>query len=188
MKRKIFLIEHDIVLLNLMFLWVLMLQFSIVQSTGGQCVYQGNGSHIVPFMQSVGLSCPVTHNPADFSEFTRVFSFIIHDIESLLSVIDVSCGEYGIEHLDRMVSASENGKCSRWTPFMAIQSVLDDYEGKVKIEEFEEEIDPKQLQCPSSSWDQFKILYNRRWKQMWRDSVRFIIFKQSFDATDCTLH
>lgn len=34
----------------------------------GQCVYQGNGSHIVPFMQTVGLSCPLTHNPADFSK------------------------------------------------------------------------------------------------------------------------
>lgn len=35
---------------------------------GGQCVYQGNGLHIVPYMQTVGLSCPITHNPADFSK------------------------------------------------------------------------------------------------------------------------
>ncbi|KAG4072310.1 hypothetical protein HA402_004242 [Bradysia odoriphaga] len=118
----------------------------------GQCVYQGNGSHIVPYMKTVGLSCPVTHNPADF-------------------IVEVSCGEYGIEYIDRMVKAVENGKCYRWTPFLAVQNVLDEIEGgDGTIHEFEEDIDPKQLKCRSTSWDQFKVLFNRRWKQMWRDS------------------
>lgn len=34
----------------------------------GQCVYQGGGEYIVPYLQSVGLTCPVTYNPSDFSE------------------------------------------------------------------------------------------------------------------------
>lgn len=55
---------------------------------------------------------------------------------------------------------------------MAIQSILDEKEGRSnEIHEFEEDIDPKQLKCRSSSLDQFKVLFNRRWKQMWRDSV-----------------
>lgn len=36
----------------------------------GQCVYQGHGTQIVPFMQTIGLNCPVTYNPADFGRFS----------------------------------------------------------------------------------------------------------------------
>lgn len=34
----------------------------------GQCVYSGEGQNIVPYMEAVGLRCPKTYNPADFSE------------------------------------------------------------------------------------------------------------------------
>jgi ABC-type multidrug transport system ATPase subunit len=34
----------------------------------GQCVYQGEGKNIVPYMETVGLRCPKTYNPADFGE------------------------------------------------------------------------------------------------------------------------
>lgn len=88
-------------------------------------------------------------------------------------MVEVSCGEYGMEYIDRMVSAVENGKCRRWTPLLAVQNVLDESGGEKggTIEEFEEDIDPEQLKCRSTSWHQFKVLFNRRWKQMWRDSV-----------------
>ena len=34
----------------------------------GQCIYQGEGSNIVPYVEAVGLRCPSNYNPADFSE------------------------------------------------------------------------------------------------------------------------
>ncbi|XP_037047350.1 ATP-binding cassette sub-family G member 1-like isoform X4 [Bradysia coprophila] len=56
---------------------------------GGQCVYQGSPSQIIPYLQTTGLTCPITYNPADF-------------------IVEVSCGDCGIEYIDRMVSAAEN--------------------------------------------------------------------------------
>lgn len=35
----------------------------------GQCIYQGEGENIVPFMETIGVRCPKTYNPADFSKF-----------------------------------------------------------------------------------------------------------------------
>lgn len=43
----------------------------------GQCVYQGHGSNIVPFMQTIGLSCPVTYNPADFGNLILFICFAL---------------------------------------------------------------------------------------------------------------
>jgi len=36
----------------------------------GQCVYQGEGDGIVPFLKSLSLPCPKTYNPADYSKFS----------------------------------------------------------------------------------------------------------------------
>lgn len=46
----------------------------------GQCVYQGCGSHILPFMNTIGLSCPVTYNPADFGN-RKLSLFVMFDYE-----------------------------------------------------------------------------------------------------------
>ena len=40
----------------------------------GKCIYQGEGQHIVPFMEKVGVRCPKTYNPADFSKFFKFLS------------------------------------------------------------------------------------------------------------------
>jgi ABC-type multidrug transport system ATPase subunit len=42
----------------------------------GQCVYNGIGKYIVPYLDTVGLRCPKTYNPADFS----TIMFICHPI------------------------------------------------------------------------------------------------------------
>ncbi|GFG33281.1 hypothetical protein Cfor_08571, partial [Coptotermes formosanus] len=36
----------------------------------GQCVFQGSGTDIVPFLYGVGIDCPTHYNPADFSKCT----------------------------------------------------------------------------------------------------------------------
>ncbi|BES94897.1 Protein of unknown function, DUF258 [Nesidiocoris tenuis] len=34
--------------------------------SNGECCYQGSSKNVVPFLQTIGLSCPIFHNPADF--------------------------------------------------------------------------------------------------------------------------
>jgi ATP-binding cassette, subfamily G (WHITE), member 1 len=127
----------------------------------GQCVYQGYGADIVPYVQSVGLNCPLTYNPADF-------------------IIEVSSGEYGPEFIEKMVASVENGRVVNWrSDSTAEYEARKDANGnvapltkaKVPIEEFELEIDANQLMSRASGWEQFKILHHRMTLQMYRDSV-----------------
>lgn len=34
----------------------------------GECLYQGGTQQMVPFLQHIGLPCPMYHNPADYGE------------------------------------------------------------------------------------------------------------------------
>ncbi|XP_068141554.1 ATP-binding cassette subfamily G member 4 [Drosophila tropicalis] len=130
----------------------------------GQCIYQGSGTNIVPYMQQLNLHCPLTYNPADF-------------------IIEVACNEYGEGFNDLMVEAMDNGKVTRWMPQLQHE---DGNGGKITptrtdttsgassyyeetIEQFEEEINPKLLRSKSSWWMQYKLLLMRMLLQMWRD-------------------
>ncbi|XP_052838117.1 ATP-binding cassette subfamily G member 4 isoform X2 [Drosophila gunungcola] len=123
----------------------------------GQCIYQGSGSNIVPYMQQLGLRCPITYNPADF-------------------IIEVACLEYGKCYHNPMVEAVGNGKVERWTPPSKDGKVTptktDTTSGAssfYEMDQFEEEISPKLLQAKCSWWMQYKLLLVRMLIQMWRD-------------------
>ncbi|KAK5643174.1 hypothetical protein RI129_007019 [Pyrocoelia pectoralis] len=61
----------------------------------GNCIYQGSAENLIPFLDAVNLSCPQYHNPADF-------------------VIELACGEYGIDKIERMVKETDNGRKHQW--------------------------------------------------------------------------
>ncbi|XP_034242718.1 ATP-binding cassette sub-family G member 4 [Thrips palmi] len=61
----------------------------------GRCLYQGATKQIVPYLATIGVPCPLFHNPADF-------------------VIELACGEHGEDKIDMLVAGTENGKSSRW--------------------------------------------------------------------------
>nr|ATY74521.1 ATP-binding cassette transporter G subfamily member 9 [Bactrocera dorsalis] len=126
----------------------------------GQCIYQGAGANIVPYMKEIGLTCPLTYNPADF-------------------IIEVACQEYGTHYHEPMVDAVENGKVYRWTPHREHRQIKADATNKSdttsgassfdELEQFEEEINPKLLKQKASWWMQYKLLLTRMMVQMWRD-------------------
>nr|CAD7568962.1 unnamed protein product [Timema californicum] len=127
--------------------------------SSGQCVFQGQGSDMVPFLSSLGLPCPKHYNPADF-------------------VIEVSSGEYG-DHTEKMVAAVDNGRCYRWTstPSVPINidspSCSDDIisESSDKPDFQHADISEKIYTFDSSTWVQFRILTYRMLLQSWRNPL-----------------
>ncbi|KAF7270561.1 hypothetical protein GWI33_016513 [Rhynchophorus ferrugineus] len=116
----------------------------------GQCIYQGYGPLVVPYLSSIGLECPIHFNPADF-------------------IIEVSCQEYG-NFQDRLVSAIENGKNTYTSNFNKPHSnpknITENEEENVEILEQESSYNER------SDWiTQYKILLMRMWKQMLRDKT-----------------
>ncbi|KAL5279573.1 hypothetical protein ACFFRR_003894 [Megaselia abdita] len=63
--------------------------------SSGNCMYQGATTKLVPFLQSVDLSCPMYHNPADY-------------------IIELACGEYGFDKCDTLKTATSNGSSWVW--------------------------------------------------------------------------
>lgn len=123
----------------------------------GECIYQGGGASIVPYMEHLGLSCPITYNPADF-------------------IIEVACREYGDSYHEPMVKAVLNGKVTRWTPPLedgkATPTKTDTTSGAssfYEMEQFDLELSPKLLRAKCSWWMQYKLLLVRMLLQMWRD-------------------
>lgn len=93
-----------------------------------------------------------------------------------MTAIEVSCGEYGENYIDSMITAIENGKCRNWMPPSKSIDRRRNYDENENnyTDQFEIEIDPRQLKPSCTNWEQFKILTSRRTKQMWRDSVRVL--------------
>lgn len=110
----------------------------------GQCVFQGRGRDIVPFLAQLGLNCPKTYNPADF-------------------MVEAASGEYG-NHTERMSAAVDNGRCYRWCKdprTLQHQSSRTDIVHTSPGANYD---------FSSSSFMQFRILVYRMLLQIWRDS------------------
>lgn len=123
----------------------------------GQCVFQGLGADIVPFLATLGLHCPKHYNPADF-------------------MIEVSSGEYG-NYVDRMVTAIDNGRCHRWSRTVAKTEESAPAAAAATEKAQTSNHDIKHLyDFESSPWVQFRILVYRMMLQQWRD-IGYIMLK-----------
>ncbi|KAG5863623.1 ATP-binding cassette sub-family G member 1, partial [Gonioctena quinquepunctata] len=121
--------------------------------SAGQCVYQGYGPEVVPFLSDIGIQCPKHYNPADF-------------------IIEVCCYEYG-DFQDRMVSVIDNGRNTFNERKGSAELQVVDLGNGTSISSITQE---KTIElCPSNfeyeaGWTmQFHVLIMRMWLQMWRD-------------------
>ncbi|KAJ8721694.1 hypothetical protein PYW07_002469 [Mythimna separata] len=109
---------------------------------GGRCAYQGTSSGVVPFLNELQLPCPKTYNPADF-------------------IIEVSSGEYG-SHVDRMVSAVENGKNQRWRTYAIEESQAGEPFEEMEIEQLNAGgVEKHNYKHGCTSCQQFTVLLKR---------------------------
>ncbi|CAH0581115.1 unnamed protein product [Chrysodeixis includens] len=109
---------------------------------GGRCAYQGTAAAVVPFLTELQLPCPKTYNPADF-------------------IIEVSSGEYG-SHVDRMVSAVENGRNHRWRTYAIEEGQSSEFQ-EMEIEQLNTGgcVDQHNYKHGCSACQQFLVLLKR---------------------------
>jgi hypothetical protein len=57
----------------------------------GQCVFQGSGTDIVPFLYTVGIQCPTHYNPADFGKAVWQYKHPVrlHSLKRWLNLMDL---------------------------------------------------------------------------------------------------
>ncbi|XP_011314770.1 ATP-binding cassette sub-family G member 1-like [Fopius arisanus] len=101
--------------------------------TAGQCAYRGPANGVIPFLHQLGIDCPIHYNPADF-------------------VIEVSCGEYGTDLVEKMITAVDS-RCPIINISRSQKCGLDGEEKCIKI----------------SWWEQFYTLLRRMMLQFYRD-------------------
>ncbi|KAK6620945.1 hypothetical protein RUM43_011244 [Polyplax serrata] len=115
----------------------------------GHCLYQGATKNVIPFLEKIGMPCPKYHNPADY-------------------VIELACGEYGEDKIQKMVMATENGKNVSWYE-NPMEMTVPKYPG-LRKDYFENSRKTKSLQ-ETSTWNQIKVLMQRGCIKSKRDST-----------------
>ncbi|XP_017777768.1 PREDICTED: ATP-binding cassette sub-family G member 1 [Nicrophorus vespilloides] len=116
----------------------------------GKCLYQGSTDNLVPFLEDVDCPCPMYHNPADYA-------------------IELACGEYGEDKIDRMVKATDNGKTISWLKnfdVLPTQKALKD-----KYRKAARKTDQSESLHATSASHQLKILLKRDFLKSRRDST-----------------
>ncbi|XP_030747242.1 ATP-binding cassette sub-family G member 4-like [Sitophilus oryzae] len=124
--------------------------------SAGQCIYQGYGPNIVPYLANIGLECPKHFNPADF-------------------VIEVACQEYG-NFQDRLTSSIDNGKITYSTDLVKKATTETPKNVENTTSDHFQIVEPDYSFNEKSDWfTQYKILLLRMWKQMLRDKSYLVL-------------
>lgn len=143
----------------------------------GRCAYQGSAPGLVPFLKELNLPCPMTYNPADFGKFycpsiiSKISNGTCYLLKYIFLVIEVSSGEYG-QHLDRMVTAIDNGRCHSWRDYVDGSFKPIEEDSDAGIEQLNSgTIQEQQYKYYSSPVQQFLILLKRMLLQSTRNKV-----------------
>ncbi|XP_055549565.1 ATP-binding cassette subfamily G member 4 [Wyeomyia smithii] len=107
--------------------------------SSGECMYQGSTASLVPFLQSVDMPCPVYHNPADY-------------------VIELACGEHGMEKVQTMVLEMGNGESTDWFGDKRRVLKLEQLRKKYPLKKI---IEQSENLHATSQWHQLKVLISR---------------------------
>lgn len=107
--------------------------------SSGECMYQGCTNSLVPFLQSVDMPCPVYHNPADY-------------------VIELACGEHGMEKIQTMVMEMGNGESTDWFGDKRKVLKLEQLRKKYPLKKIIEQNDNLHA---TSQWHQLEVLIKR---------------------------
>lgn len=84
-------------------------------------------------------------------------------------MIEVCSGDYG-DHLDKMVSAIDNGRNTSYTKKGEVELEAVPLDGDITYDTTDE-VKENIYKFDASTWTQFRILLCRMWLQMWRDKV-----------------
>ncbi|KAL3266491.1 hypothetical protein HHI36_010661 [Cryptolaemus montrouzieri] len=117
--------------------------------SSGNCLYQGSTKNMIQFFKDIGAPCPVYHNPADY-------------------VIEIACGEYGQDIIDKMVNDMDNGLTQQ---YFNNPHLLPSLEALKDRAELEYDADEEEEMEATSQWNQLKTLLRRGWIKVKRDET-----------------
>lgn len=151
----------------------------------GYCVFRGRGSEIVEYVENIGLKCPLSYNPADFSKYKSFFlhTFFFHYKKYIISltVIEISCGEYGRRYIDKMIENIDNycplvlsdTGCNGTKANSHTTNSISNHNSLQNCNDAD--INVKHLKAKSSDWEQFCTLLKRNMIQIFRNRQYLLI-------------